>query len=893
MAGAKHTPLYEEHLELGAKIVEFGGWEMPLHYPQGILSEHLATRKYGGLFDISHMCRLRISGRDALPFLQYVLTSNAAALLPGIAQYTIIPDETGGAIDDGYLYRISDSDYLLVTNAANAEKDWQWLQQYTPRFPDLAFEDVTGNLAMFALQGPKTKAVLEAVIGNKTGIPEPLLNRLINSELMGADVTIARTGYTGEPLGFELFQPADMAASIWRKLLDSGEEHGIVPVGLGARDTLRLEAGFPLYGQELGTDADGRDIPIFALSAARFAVSFSPVKGDFIGRETLYQQFQEVKLRREARLDTPDDKLLVPRSIYLMALLGDGIARAGSQVLVDDRTVGKVTSGTVVPYWKFEGSGTMTTPGDESARRTICLAYLDAGLSEGQKAEVIIRDKPVSAVIVRRHIGGEAPPYARPLLPNNTKNNARAKGEKTMEELAVNLVQKAQENTTWRQQQAINLIPSEQTASPLVKLLTIADPSHRYAEHRKVEALGNLDAFYYQGTKFIAEVEKQVQEQLKKFLVCSEVEARLISGLMANATTYSGIMDYLNRTDRHREPKRMRYVMNHHIGRGGHLSAQPMGTLRDFVSIDPTTDRWAVVNFPVLAENPYQIDTARATELIARYQPELLIFGKSMIIYREPVQEIVRIIADIKPKPIIMYDAAHVLGLFGPYFQEPFKEGADIVTGSTHKTFFGTQRGIIASNMSPDSDYSELWGSILRRSFPGSVSNHHLGTLLGLLMAAYEMNTYGRDYQRQVMANAKAFALALKERGLQVEGDPAVSHTETHQVLLRVGYARGVEMAERLEENNIIVNFQALPDDEGFTASSGLRTGVQEMTRFGMKETDFSELADYMAAVILEKKNVAREVARFRQRFTTMHYCLPEEKARPLIDKILESLLKS
>jgi aminomethyltransferase len=795
MTGAKRTPLYEEHLELGAKMVEFEGWEMPLHYPQGILSEHLATRKYGGLFDISHMCRFRISGRDALPFLQYVLTGNAAALLPGIAQYTIIPDETGGAIDDGYLYCVNENDYRLVTNAANAEKDWQWLQQYTPKFPDLAFEDITSNLAMFALQGPKTKAVLEAVLGNKTGIPEPLLNRLTSSQFMGTDVIIARTGYTGEPLGFELFPPADTAASLWRKLLDTGEEQGIVPVGLGARDTLRLEAGFPLYGHELGTDAGGKTIPIFALSAARFAVSFSPVKGDFIGREALHRQFQEVKLRREDRLDTPEDKLCVPRSIYLMSLPGDGIARTGSQVLVDGRTAGKVTSGTVVPCWEFEGSGTMARPGDKSARRTICLAYLDAGLSEGQKAEVIIRDKPVSAVIVRRHIGGEAPPYARPLLPDNGNNNASAKGEKTMEELAANLVQKAHDNTTWRQQQTINLIPSEQTASPLVKLLTIADPSHRYAEHRKVEALGNMDAFYYQGTRFIAEVEKEVQEQLKKLLDCSEVEARLISGLMANATTYSGIMDYLNRTDRHTEQRRMRYVMNHHIGRGGHLSAQPMGTLRDFVSIDPATDRWAVVNFPVLAENPYQIDIARATELIARYQPELLIFGKSMILYREPVQKIARIIADMKPKPIIMYDAAHVLGLFGPHFQEPLKEGADIVTGSTHKTFFGTQRGIIASNMSQESNYSELWWSISRRSFPGSVSNHHLGTLLGLLMAAYEMNTYGRDYQRQVLANAKAFALASKKRGLQVEGDPAVNHTETHQVLLRVVYDRGVEMA--------------------------------------------------------------------------------------------------
>jgi glycine/serine hydroxymethyltransferase len=135
--------------------------------------------------------------------------------------------------------------------------------------------------------------------------------------------------------------------------------------------------------------------------------------------------------------------------------------------------------------------------------------------------------------------------------------------------------------------------------------------------------------------------------------------------------------------------------------------------------------------------------------------------------------------------------------------------------------------------------------------------------------------------------------MPLKERRLQVEGDPAVGYTETHQVVLRVGYARGVEMAERLEKNNIIVNFQALPDDEGFTASSGLRTGVQEMTRFGMVESDFAELADYMAAVILEDKDIADDVARFREGFTAMRYCLPEEKARPLVAKMLDSLLKS
>jgi len=893
MDNAKRTPIYEEHLKLGAKMVAFGGWEMPLHYPQGILSEHLATRKCGGLFDISHMGRLRISGQNALPFLQYVLTSNAAALLPETAQYTMLPNETGGAIDDGYLYRVSEDDYLLVVNAANTDKDRQWLQQYAAKFPGLILEDITSQLAMLALQGPKTKAVLEAVLGDKTRIPEPLWNHLTSSEFMGTPITIARTGYTGEPLGFELFPPADSAVSLWRQLLDVGREDGMVPVGLGARDTLRLEAGLPLYGHELGMDADGREIPIFALPAARFAVSFSPVKGEFIGREALLKQFQEVKLRIKGRPDAPGEKRLVPRSVFPMSLLGDGVARAGSRVLVNGQTAGNVTSGTVIPYWKFEGSGTMARPGNESARRMLCLAYLDSDLSEGQVAEVMVRDRPVNAVIVGRHIGREAPPYARPLLPDDTVNKATARGKKSMEELAVNLIQKAYDNTIWRQQHTINLIPSEQTASPLVKLLTIADPSGRYAEHRKVEALGNIEAFYYQGTRFIAEVEKEVQEQLKKFLGCSEVEARLISGQMANATTYSGIMDYLNRADRHTGPRRMRYVMNHHIGRGGHLSAQTMGALRDFVAIDPVTDRWAVVNFPILAENPYQIDLARTAELITKYQPELFIFGKSMTLHREPTKEVAGIIADMKPKPILMYDAAHVLGLLGPHFQEPLKEGTDIVTASTHKTFFGTQRGIIASNMSEGSENAELWESIWRRAFPGSVSNHHLGTLLGLLMAAYEMNAYGRDYQHQVLANARAFARALKERRLQVEGDPAIDYTETHQVVLRVGYARGVEMAERLEKNNIIVNFQALPDDEGFTASSGLRTGVQEMTRFGMKETDFAELADYMAAVILKEKNVCEEVARFRQRFTTMYYCLPAEKARPLIDKMLGSLLKS
>ena len=179
----------------------------------------------------------------------------------------------------------------------------------------------------------------------------------------------------------------------------------------------------------------------------------------------------------------------------------------------------------------------------------------------------------------------------------------------------------------------------------------------------------------------------------------------------------------------------------------------------------------------------------------------------------------------------------------------------------------------MAANYTETDVHYDFWEAVQRRSFPGSLSNHHLGTLLGLLLAAYEMNHFKDEYQQAVLNNAKAFALALKDCGLDVAGDPAVSYTETHQVILNVGYARGAEIAERLEKNNIILNFQAAPDEEGFTASGSLRTGVQEMTRFGMTAADFGELAQLMADVILRGKDVKQEVRRFRQQFRQMQYC--------------------
>jgi aminomethyltransferase len=858
-----------------------------LNYQPGIVEEHLATRKFGGLFDISHMGRFRISGQGALRFLQYALTNNALALDPGQAQYTLISDANGAAVDDAYLYRLDEEEYRLVVNASNAQKDWDWLQDVRKKFPDAEMENQSAALAMLSLQGPLSKSLLEDILqGTGSRLPDPGRNNERKIWVEGTPVEVGRTGYTGEPLGFEIFFPAGRAVAIWEKILHHGADRGILPVGLGARDTLRLEAGLPLYGHEYGKDQDGREMPILAIPTAKIGVSFSEAKGPYIGREPLWKQLQEIQAREYGWDALIPPSPSVPRRIWPLAVLSEGVVRQGFPVFVQDRPVGYVTSGTMVPYWKYEGQGLSSRISREKGRRSIALAYIDADLKEEQEVRISSRGKLLSGQLVRRHLGAEVPPYSRAVL----VEEAAVKTPGPLEPLrrsAETLVRKARENTFWRQSQTVNLIPSEQTPSPLVKLLSISDPCSRYAEHRNYEFLGDADVFYYQGTDFIEWVELKLQEEMARFLGCSMVETRIISGQMANAAVYSSFIDYLNRVYRKVNPHRFRKVMNHHIGRGGHLSSQPMGALRDFISVAPDLDRMAAVNFPVLEENPYQIDLKQTEELLHRHKPELIILGKSMVLYREPLAELRRMVMGMKEKTWIMYDMAHVLGLIGPHFQQPFREGADIVTGSTHKTFFGTQRGIISSNLDETSEYYDLWKAIARRTFPGSLSNHHLGTLLGLLLAAYEMNAFADEYQRQIIANAKAFAKALKSQGLQVEGDAGVGYTETHQVLLRVGYTLGPVTARRLEENNIIVNYQALPDDEGFSASSGLRTGVQEMTRFGMKEKDFAELAGLMADAILRNRPVKEEITRFRSRFLRMQYCLPEEQARPLIQELL------
>ena len=879
------TPLNQWHRNNGARMVDFGGWDMPIQYAGGILSEHLVTRRNAGLFDVSHMGRFRISGTGANAFLQHVLSSNVEALEPWEAQYTLIADQHGGVIDDAYLYRFGQDDFLLVVNASNREKDWNHLQGFTVRFDDVVLEDHTRQVAMIAFQGPASGQVLGELVQGGC-LPEPFRNRLSEIVLCRSKILIGQTGYTGEPLGYELFFEADQAERIWSTVYEAGKKRGVVPVGLGARDTLRLEAGLPLYGHEFGVDTQGQTIPAFAVPLADTAVSFSGRKGDYVGRSALAEQFKQVQ---KLRAGTYEPSPILRRRIRPLALMGRGVARDGCEVFVDGRSVGVVTSGTVAPYWKFNGTGAYMKISDQTENRSIALAYLDAEIRADQEVEVSIRGRHVKGKTVRWHGRSEAAPYFHAIPADWQKPEPEpvvAKGVHKAREL----LERSLENHLWRQQRCINLIPSEMTPSPLVRMLQVSDPVGRYAEHKELLAAFEQDVFYYQGTDFIAWVEHRLAAEMAEFLGCPLIEARTISGQMANATVFSAMVDYRNRIDRRRERQRIGLVVNNHIAKGGHLSSQPMGALRDYVAKDPVSERFAVVGFPVRRDNPYKIDLEATAELVDRLDPELLILGKSMILHPEPVSEIRALLEGKTPKPVIMYDVAHVLGLVGPHFQQPFDEGADIVTGSTHKTFFGTQRGIIAGDIDEETPEFDLWKAIRRRTFPGMVSNHHLGSLLGLLMAAIEMNTFKDDYQKQVIANAKAFARALSHQGLDVEGDPAVDFTETHQVIVNVGYAQGCSVARTLEDANIIVNYQAVPSDPGFTCSSALRLGVSEMTRFGMKESDFRAFAPLLAEAVRGKRHVAEEVTALRENFQTMRYSFDPQLPDTLRQSLLDTL---
>jgi len=419
MSKLQETVFHSKHASLGANLVEFGGWHMPLHYQTGIIAEHLGTRTSAGLFDVSHMGRFIVRGKNALAFLQYALTNDASRLDPDKigAQYTLLPTKTGGAVDDAFLYRFRADEYLLVVNASNRKKDMANLRAAKRKFQNVELSDQTSAIAMLALQGPRSAGILKRLI-TRGELPGPERNRVSTVFMDETEIMAATTGYTGEPVCFELFVPRKNALELWDRLISEGA----MPIGLGARDTLRLEAGLPLYGHELGHDADGQEIPILACGATKIAVSFSPSKNDFRGKRNLADQAEALKtIKEKGSFDRPG----MARLIKALAVTGSGIARAGFRVFKGEQCVGYVTSGSMVPYPVFTETGEATK---EHRLRAVCLAYLDNNIGASDPLLIEVRGKMIEAAMVPRHLRSDTPPYAQPLVLEKNKPGA---GEKS------------------------------------------------------------------------------------------------------------------------------------------------------------------------------------------------------------------------------------------------------------------------------------------------------------------------------------------------------------------------------------------------------------------------------------------------------------------------------
>lgn len=357
-APLKETALRTRHERLGARMVPFAGWLMPVQY-SGILDEHRAVRSAAGLFDLGHMGQVRVSGPDALAFLQYVTTNDVAKLEPGDAQYSLLPNEQGGVIDDIIVYRWPDEPgYFVVVNAANHDKDLAWLrrQRMDRNDLDVTVEDVSPELGMIAIQGPNAETIVATLTTTDLGAIGAFQWR--RGDVAGIPVMIARTGYTGED-GFEFYVPQERTVDLWDALLRAGLPFGLAPVGLGARDTLRLEARMPLYGNEVADDIS----PLEA--GLGWAVKLD--KGPFVGRD---------------RIAAVKDAGPPRRTVGFQLTERAGSARHGYPVQVDGRDVGVVTSGAHSP-----------TLGSE-----IGLALIDsAAAGVDRPLNVIIRGRPVQA----------------------------------------------------------------------------------------------------------------------------------------------------------------------------------------------------------------------------------------------------------------------------------------------------------------------------------------------------------------------------------------------------------------------------------------------------------------------------------------------------------------
>ncbi|MDO4792842.1 MAG: glycine cleavage system aminomethyltransferase GcvT [Filifactor alocis] len=356
---AKKTPLYEEHLKAGGKVVDYAGWFLPVEY-KGLVSEHEAVRNRVGMFDVSHMGEITLLGKDARRFADYLTTNNILTLGEGRVIYGFLCDEKGGVVDDLLTYKASEEDIYLVVNASNADKDYQWILDHKDGF-DVEVTNVSDETGEVAVQGPDAEKTLQKLTDyDLSSIPFFAFRR--NVKIAGVDCMISRTGYTGED-GFEVYSTREGIVKVWTAVLEAGAEFDLEPCGLGCRDTLRFEAALPLYGHEI--DAD-----ITPLEAGfKFFVDLD--KEDFIGKKALNEQYAAG----------------VKRKLIGLELLGKGIAREGMKVAKDGREIGHVTTGYLSPTLK-------------KAIANVLIETEEAVL--GNEVKVLIRNREVEAKLISK-----------------------------------------------------------------------------------------------------------------------------------------------------------------------------------------------------------------------------------------------------------------------------------------------------------------------------------------------------------------------------------------------------------------------------------------------------------------------------------------------------------
>lgn len=360
------TGLYDRHVSLGGKIVPFAGWELPVQYT-GVIAEHRAVRECAGLFDVSHMGELFFHGPDAIEALDWLTCNAVRKLTDGRAHYSALLNEQGGVVDDIIIYRLSAENFLVCVNAANTEKDFKWvttkLAERSARF-NVQVDNRSRQWGQIALQGPLALRIAESLRGGEKLAEVPYFSFAQLKILLpeSVEVIAARTGYTGED-GFEFFVPWEQTPAVWDALLQAGAPHGLVPAGLGARDSLRLEACYPLHGHELADDVTALE------SGLGWIVKFE--KGDFIGRSALWAMKESG----------------VPRSLAAFELLDPGIAREGDKILIGDREVGRVTSGTKTP----------------TINKAIGLGLVETSAAPvGVPWTILVRGRPLKAVVVKK-----------------------------------------------------------------------------------------------------------------------------------------------------------------------------------------------------------------------------------------------------------------------------------------------------------------------------------------------------------------------------------------------------------------------------------------------------------------------------------------------------------